>query len=104
MDWPHNAKFTRVPESQGTGGQRVAGSTVTVYNGEADVHSNGRAQDVALGIETSKGSGRVHLPVSVLAIGLKPNDLAELVVGPDTYTGRVDRVDHTDDSCLVLYD
>ena len=107
--FPHNATFTRVAESIGAGGKLVEGSSSTVYDGECNVQTEGRLDSglqakFTAGVVDSLGSFRVFLPVSVVTIGLRPDDNATLNVSSTAYTGRVDSVDTTDNSCLVIKD
>jgi len=103
LDFKHSGTFTRTPSSEGSGGRKVAGTPITIYDGKVDVQTNDRRQDVSMGIETSKGSGRVFFPVSIMGLGLDKGDSATLNVEGSVFTGRVDRVSEVDDSCLVLY-
>lgn len=104
MDYRDHCVFTRMATDTGAGGQLVEGATTTIYDGKCDAQENDRRQDIAAGIETDRGSIRVFLPVSVGGLGLRENDRARITIGSDTREGRADRVDRTDDSCLVLYD
>ena len=105
MRFEHSGKFTRIAYTTGTAGEKVAGASATVYDGEVDVQTESRANEVASGIQVSRGSARVFFPVSVLEIALQPDDTCVLnLTASISYSGRVDRVDHVDDSCVVLYD
>ena len=104
VQFPHTGTFTHTPASAGGGGRKVDGAPVERYSGEVDVQTRSRAQDIQAGIETSKGSAMVFFPVRINDINLAPNDTCILIVEGQTFTGRVDRTDHTDNSCLVLYD
>ena len=106
MDYNESGIFTRTtltPGGVGSGGAAVASDPATIYSGKVDAQVNTREQEVRSGIQTDKGSSRVFFPVSVVSLGLRPGDSATLNNGAEL-TGRVDQVDDTDDSCLVLHD